>query len=193
MVVPTIVRIIIWWGVCFFFLSEMPLPMIPFHLRAISAPSRQLTWAHWVVSPCLWPLLLNTSYSRWSASLGTSLCKWLSSPVDNLNHFTYNKWYVIHRINSWKSCCSVNIAVCLSPQHRGAESFAGCAHFVAPPPGEQHRKCGWDQQHLTGAHPRTIGVRCLPSPHLRASGDRVLQHHCQSRRPHQVSNVWHDM
>lgn len=53
----------------------MHLQMIPFHQRATSVPSKQLTWAHWVVSPCLWPLLLNTSFSHWFAWLETSLCK----------------------------------------------------------------------------------------------------------------------
>lgn len=62
----------------FFFLREMHLPMIPFHQRATSVPSRQLTLEHWVVNPCLLLLLLNTFCSLWFASLVTSLCKYLS-------------------------------------------------------------------------------------------------------------------
>lgn len=57
----------------------MPLPMIPFHQRATSVPSKQLTSARWAASPCLWRLLLNTSCCLWCACLVTSLCKSLSS------------------------------------------------------------------------------------------------------------------
>lgn len=63
----------------FFFRREMHLPMIPFHQRATSVQSRQLILEHWVVSPCLLPLLLNTFFCHWFASLVTSLCKYLSN------------------------------------------------------------------------------------------------------------------
>lgn len=80
----------------FFFLREMHLPMIPFHQRATSVPSRQLILEHWVVSPCLLPLLLNTFFCHWFASLVTSLCKYLSNNSNvysnTLQIFFYFKW-----------------------------------------------------------------------------------------------------
>lgn len=71
----------------FFFpsLSEMPSPMIPFHQRATSVPSKQLTSARWAVSLCLWRLLSNTSCCLWCACPVTSLCKSLSSLFKIMN------------------------------------------------------------------------------------------------------------
>lgn len=55
--------------------SEMHLPMILFHPRVTSVPSKRLTLGLWVASLCLWPLLLNTSSSLWFVSRVISLCK----------------------------------------------------------------------------------------------------------------------
>lgn len=77
----------------------MRLPMIPFHQRATSVPSKQLTWAHWVVSPYLWPPLLNTSCFRWFASLVTLLCKFLSS--------LFKIEIIIHEQSSFINICIV--------------------------------------------------------------------------------------
>lgn len=153
--------------------------MIPFHQRATSVPSKQLTWAHWVVSPCLWPLLLNTSFSHWFAWLETSLCKLKKTSTDKL--------FCMHSFYSRKTCyCLVNNAALLSLQYWGAEPLTGCEHPAASALGEQHGECSWDQHHFTGAHPWPIRVWGLSSPHLRAFGDRMLQHYCQSLRSQQV-------
>lgn len=119
--------------------SEMHLQMTLFHQRVTSVPSKQLIWAHWAVRLYIWPLLSNTSYFHWFASLVTSSCESLIC-LKSLLFFIFNQQH----INSIVIYVYFNIAVVLSLQHRGTEFNTGCTDPAPSSAGEQHRECCWD-------------------------------------------------